>query len=109
MSTENYVFNSNEILDVIELDDRTVKIIFLTENDVKTIIVTAERVDYAIYENEQSWNICDAFVFFGRRFAEYTDFIRIGINGKLLNTVNKNIFGMCEGKYYKTFNIMPVN
>jgi len=46
--------NSNEILDVIELDDRTVKIIFLTENDVKTIIVTAERVDYAIYENEQS-------------------------------------------------------
>lgn len=28
MSTENYVFNSNEILDVIELDDRTVKIIF---------------------------------------------------------------------------------
>jgi len=37
MSTENYVFNSNEILDVIELDDRTVKIIFLTEMMLKQL------------------------------------------------------------------------
>lgn len=48
ISIENYKFDSNEILDFVELDDRTTKIVFLAENDAATITVVAGTVSCTI-------------------------------------------------------------
>ena len=45
LSGKDYDFDSDEILDVIYLDDKTVKIVFLTEQDAGTLTVTAEKVN----------------------------------------------------------------
>ena len=46
LSLENYVFCSDEILNVVELDDQTIKIIFLTENGAEEMIIKAKKVSY---------------------------------------------------------------
>ena len=46
LSVGNYEFNSDEILDVVEIDNKTIKIVFLTENDAETLIVASEQIKY---------------------------------------------------------------
>lgn len=46
LSIDNYEFNNNEILDVICINDRTTKIMFLTEKDVGTLTVTANKISF---------------------------------------------------------------
>lgn len=46
LSIKNYKFNTNEILDVIYMGNNTIKIIFLTENDAETIVVTSKKIRY---------------------------------------------------------------
>lgn len=41
-----YEFDSNEILDVVCMDDRTTKVVFLTENDAETLTVTADNLSF---------------------------------------------------------------
>ena len=51
LSIDGYKFCSNEILDVIEVGDHTLKIVFLTEDNVATIEIRAKRVSYDLISN----------------------------------------------------------
>lgn len=46
LSIDCYEFDSNEILDVVCVDDRTTKVVFLTENDAETLTVTADNLSF---------------------------------------------------------------
>lgn len=46
LSIDCYEFDSNEILDVVCVDDRTTKVVFLTENDAETLTVTADKLSF---------------------------------------------------------------
>lgn len=47
-SIEDYVFCSNEILDVVKVDDQTIKIVFFADSDAEIIIVKAKKVFHTI-------------------------------------------------------------
>lgn len=46
ISVSNFIFDSNEILDVLNIDKNTIKIVFMAENDAETIIISAKNIYY---------------------------------------------------------------
>lgn len=46
LSLKSYEFCGNEILEVIEMDDNTMKIVFLTDDNAETIIIKAKRISF---------------------------------------------------------------
>ena len=44
----NYNFESNEILEVIEIDRNTLKLVFMGNNDVETIVISASEIMFSI-------------------------------------------------------------
>jgi len=45
---EFYNFDSNEILEVIDIDDRTIKIVFMGKDDVDSIVISADNVKFDV-------------------------------------------------------------
>ncbi|MCM1045530.1 MAG: hypothetical protein NC417_08455 [Candidatus Gastranaerophilales bacterium] len=46
LSLCDYVFCGNEILHVYKMDEHTVKIVFLTDHDVETMVIKAKEVSH---------------------------------------------------------------
>ena len=51
LSNPDYKFDGNEILDVSETEDSTTKFSFLTEDDVETILIIAQKIECVIMNN----------------------------------------------------------
>jgi len=47
MSDAGYVFDGDEILDATQIDERTLKIVYLTLHDVGTILITADSIAFS--------------------------------------------------------------
>lgn len=46
ISVQNFKFDSNEILDVLDINENTLKIVFMAEKDVETILISSDKVTY---------------------------------------------------------------
>ncbi len=44
----NFKFDSNEIIDVIEIDNNTIKIVFMGEKDIETFIISANKIMFCL-------------------------------------------------------------